>query len=189
MRQDKKYRRCLSSALRVTITSKGVFPCSYHRGNLKLNYNPRRDYDSLDEILSYPHLPEVNPSVDCPFFCARHYANLSLESQLKTLTDDKLFTPNKDWDLFLWFIVCPACISITRTSQEQSYDFWKYSILNWNNYELYANHHYDISHYLRTKTAQRVRNHAAQPDWVLLCKQTKWRHRKKKAIRGVWTNM
>lgn len=101
VRQDKKYRRCLSSALRVTITSKGVFPCSYHRGNLKLNYNPRRDYDSLDEILSYPHLPEVNPSVDCPFFCARHYVNLSLESQLKTLTDDKLFTPNKDWDLFL----------------------------------------------------------------------------------------
>lgn len=101
VRQDKSYTRCLSSALRVTITSKRVFPCSYHRGNRNLNCNPRREFESFDKTISYPRMVEADPAIDCPFFCARHDANLALEAQLEMLASNQAFVPERDWDLFL----------------------------------------------------------------------------------------
>jgi MoaA/NifB/PqqE/SkfB family radical SAM enzyme len=81
--QQKGYRSCQVSMLHATVTPRGLYPCAYHRGDHKLN---RGDLmaKSFQEVWDHVSADDVDPSADCPFYCARHSLNLAL-SQPSTL--------------------------------------------------------------------------------------------------------
>lgn len=79
-RQLKEYTTYPTLELRTVVTPKGIYPCPYKRG-----YEDKKIGESnvrFDEYWRSEERTElakkVNPSVDCPFYCIRHQANIVL---------------------------------------------------------------------------------------------------------------
>lgn len=75
--QPKSYTSCPTIELRTVVTSKGIYPCPYKRGSEhNLMGSPDIKFDeywvSTERIAK---AREVNPKVDCTFFCIRHEMN------------------------------------------------------------------------------------------------------------------
>lgn len=94
--QEKFYTECLVAKLRTMVTPDGVFPCPYFRGNKELGHlvNLKKknltlyDFSKILKGIS----TDVNPAVDCNFYCIRHKQNVILH---------KLISDNLPIDDFL----------------------------------------------------------------------------------------
>lgn len=80
--QPKSYTSCPSIELRTVVTPKGIYPCPYKRGYEKnLIGSPDKKFDdywpSRERI---DKAKQVNPMVDCPFYCIRHEMNVFLNN-------------------------------------------------------------------------------------------------------------
>jgi MoaA/NifB/PqqE/SkfB family radical SAM enzyme len=106
--QPKTYTTCPTMELRTVVTPDGIYPCPYKRG-LTANRLGGLDlpFDSFwpsDERKK--RALQVNPSLDCSFYCIRHQTNILLTTLAQTYAEgvnllDYLMTIEMTNDIFL----------------------------------------------------------------------------------------
>jgi MoaA/NifB/PqqE/SkfB family radical SAM enzyme len=74
--QPKTYHWCPSAQLRTLVTSSGMYPCAYHRGDSRLKMGDASSM-SFAQAWAAADTRRVNPKTDCRFHCARHDLNLA----------------------------------------------------------------------------------------------------------------
>lgn len=74
--QSKSYSTCPSTELRTTITPAGVYPCAYHRGSERFSIGDVAT-TTFAEMWSSPNRRQIDPSLSCDFYCARHESNMA----------------------------------------------------------------------------------------------------------------
>jgi MoaA/NifB/PqqE/SkfB family radical SAM enzyme len=105
--QPKSYRECPTMSLRTLITPNGIYPCGYHRGrdDKKLAGIEDAPFDvTWNAAATRTAATQINPRIDCSFYCARHGINRTIIA-LKELGADgidllRYITPNDTDDVF-----------------------------------------------------------------------------------------
>jgi MoaA/NifB/PqqE/SkfB family radical SAM enzyme len=87
--QPKTYTSCPTVELRTVVTPNGVYPCPYKRGLQKnwlgsVNVKFDKFWFSEERLV---RTNQINPSIDCPFYCIRHHLNILLEAISKLYTE------------------------------------------------------------------------------------------------------
>jgi MoaA/NifB/PqqE/SkfB family radical SAM enzyme len=75
--QPKEYASCAVAELRTTVTPNGVYICPYHRGDERGRLGEVTT-TSFGQMWASADTTIIDPRRDCPFFCARHEANLAI---------------------------------------------------------------------------------------------------------------
>ena len=103
--ERKSYTTCYVSELRTLITPTGYYICPYYRGNKKGKYGETaksgiaKQWNSIERKAV---LHNINPMIECDFFCGRHDVNTAIRNiQQGKCAKAIRQEVEEDYDLFL----------------------------------------------------------------------------------------